>query len=226
MSIILVTVVQTIIVPIANVDSRYTIAIVAREQIAKARSTLRLAVLWRLIGTIAAIVVAIAIPRRRYTPMTRTPETVLRTRSLATMQGILIRIIAAIIITIAQPIRFHANVRILAFQMTSRTRSILRAHFVRLIGRCIVLAVVHTVADLRLWNASAIQARELTVNARRIRAALLVRSVLAVVLMIAFPRIENAPSVIAAELVRSARMERTIVHILIAAIAAIVVAIA
>lgn len=43
----------------ANVDARNTIAIVAGEQIAEARPSFGLAVLWRFVGSLAAIVVAV-----------------------------------------------------------------------------------------------------------------------------------------------------------------------
>lgn len=85
MSIVLIAVVQTVVVSIADVNPWNAVAIVAREQITEARSTLRLAVFWRFICAVAAIVVSVAIPSGRNTPMVGASETVLRTSTLSTV---------------------------------------------------------------------------------------------------------------------------------------------
>lgn len=226
MSIVFVTIVQAIVVAVADINAWNTVSIVTRKQITEACASFRLAVLWRLIGSVATVVVAIAVPRGRDASMVGTPETVLRTRSLRTMQYILVRIVTAVIVTVAQPIRFDADVGLLALQMVIGTRRILWTHFMRFVGRRIVLAVVDPVADLCLRNATSVLARELSVDARRIRAALLVRTVFAVVLVVTLPRLEDTPSVVAAILVGRARMERTVVGVLVRVVTTIIVSVA
>lgn len=66
-------------------------------------------------------------------------------------------------------------------------RRVLRTLLMRLIRCGIVLAVVHTVAHLRLWNASTVETSKFTVFAWSVGAAFLIRAVLAVVVVIAFP---------------------------------------
>lgn len=225
MSIVFVTVIQAIIVAVANVNSRYAIAVVAGEQITETGSSFRLAVFWWLVGSITAIIVAIAVPSGRNASMVRAAETVLRARPLRTMQRIFVTVIAAIVVAVAQPVRLDADICFFAFQMVRRTRRVLRTAFVRLVRSAIVFAIVHTVAHLRLRYASSIQAGEFAINARRVCAALFVRSVFAIVLVVALPRFEYAATIVAAELVRRTRMERAIVEVFIAVITAIVVSV-
>lgn len=146
---VLVRVVQTVVVAVAYVYSGYAVAVVAREQVAEARAALRLAVLGRLVGPVAAVVVAVAVPRGRYAPVVRAPEAVGRARALRTMYRVLVAVVAAIVVAVAQPVRFHAYVRPLALEMVGRARHVLRAPVVRLVRRGVVLAVVHAVAHLR-----------------------------------------------------------------------------
>lgn len=158
--------------------------------------------------------------------MVRAPETVLWTRSLCTMQWIFVTIVTTIVIAIAQPIRFDANIRFFAFQMIRWTRRVLWTAFVCLIGCAIIFAIVDAITDLSLWYASTVQTGEFTIDTWRIRTAFFVGTIFAVVLMITFPRFEDAAAVVAAELVWRTRMECTIVRIFIAVITAIVVTIA
>lgn len=133
MSVVLVTIVQAIIVSVANVNPWNTVSIVTREQVAEARSTLGLAILWRFISTIATVVVTVTVPGSRNTPMIRTPETVLRTRPLCTMQFILVGVVATVIVTITEPIRLNADVCLLALQVIRWTSGIRWTPFMRLI---------------------------------------------------------------------------------------------
>lgn len=55
MSIIFVTIVQTIVIAIADINSRYAIAIVTCEQITEACSTLWFTIFWRFIRRITTI---------------------------------------------------------------------------------------------------------------------------------------------------------------------------
>lgn len=222
MSIVFVAVVQTVVVSIANVNPWNAISIVASEQITEARSALRFAVLWWLIGSVATIIIAVAIPRGRNASMIRASEAVLWTRTRSTMQHILVGIITTIVISITQPIRFHANIGLFALQMIFRASRILRTLLVRLVGRTVVLAIVHTIANLCLRNTAPILTGEFTMITRIICASHLIRTVLAVVVVITHPRLEYATSVLAAILVRRTRMERTIVGVLIRVIATII----
>lgn len=201
-SIVLVTVIQAIIVAVANINSRYAIAVVASEQITETGSSFRFAIFWRFVGSIATIIVTIAVPSGRNASMVRAAETVLRTRSLRAMQRIFVTVVATIIVAVAQPVRLDADIRLFAFQMVRWTCRVLRTTLVRLVRRAIVFAIVDTVAYLRLRNASSIQTSEFAVNAWRICAALFVRSIFAIVLVVALPRFEYAATIIAAELVR------------------------
>jgi len=124
---VLVGIVQTIVIAVADVNSRYAIAVVAREQVAETRTALRLAVLWWFIRPITTVVVAVAIPRSRYASVVGTPEAVRRAGPLRAMHRVLVTVIATIVVTIAQPVRFHTYVCLLALQMVGRARYVLRA---------------------------------------------------------------------------------------------------
>lgn len=70
---ILITVVHTIIVTVANVDAGNAVSVVAGEQVAKAGAALTLAVLWGLVGPVTAVVVSVTVPCRRDAAVVRTP---------------------------------------------------------------------------------------------------------------------------------------------------------
>lgn len=215
MSIIFIAVVQTVVVSITDVNPRNAISVVACKQIPEASAALRFTVLWRLIGSIATIVVPIAIPSSRNTPVIGATETVLWTRTLSTVQHIFVRVITTIIVSIAQPVRLHTNVGFLTLQMVLWACRILRTHFMCLIRGVRVLAVVHSIANLCLRNTASIQTSEFPVLARSVGTAFLVRAVLAVVVMIAFPRLKNATPVLASILIGRTRMEGTVVGVLV-----------
>lgn len=52
MALVFVRVIQTIVVAVANVNSRDAVAVVAREQIAEARPTFGLAITRRLVASV------------------------------------------------------------------------------------------------------------------------------------------------------------------------------
>lgn len=130
---VLVGVVQTVVVTVAYVNSGYTISVVTREQVTETGATLRLAVLWWFVRSVTAVVVPVTIPSGRYAPVVGATETVGRASPLRTVNCIFIAVIAAVIVTVAQPVRFNAYVRLLAFEMVGRTRDVLWATVVRLV---------------------------------------------------------------------------------------------
>jgi len=73
MSVILITVVQTIVVSITDVDPGYAVAIVAGEEIPEAGSSLGFAVIWGLISTITTVIIPVAVPGGRNASVLR-PE--------------------------------------------------------------------------------------------------------------------------------------------------------
>lgn len=158
--------------------------------------------------------------------MVRTPEAILRTSSLGAMHRILVAVISAIIVTVAEPIGFHADASLLAFQMIGRTGCVHGTSFVGLVRSDVVLAVVHAVADQILGDATVICTSKLAVGAGRIDAALLVAAIAAIVLMITFPRFKYTPAIITPEFIGTARVVRTVISILVRVIPAVIVAIA
>jgi len=149
-SYILVGIVQTVVIAIADIDPRYAIAVVARKQVAETRTTLRLAVLRWFIRPVTAVVVAVTIPRSRYAPVVGAPEAVGWAGSLRAMYRVLVTVVTAIIVTVAQPVRFNAYVCLLTLQMVSWARYVFRTPVVGFIRSRIVLAVIHAVAHLKI----------------------------------------------------------------------------
>lgn len=126
-AVVLITVIEAIVVSIADVDSRYAVAVVASKEVAEAGSSLGAAVFWRLVSSIATVVVAVAVPRSGYTPVVRAAEAVLRARSLRAMEGVLVRVVAAVVIAVAEPVRLHADVGLLTLQVVSGASGVRRA---------------------------------------------------------------------------------------------------
>lgn len=62
MTLIFIGVIQTIVVSIADVNSRNTVAVITSEQIAETCSTLGLAVTRRLVASVQTIIISVAIP--------------------------------------------------------------------------------------------------------------------------------------------------------------------
>lgn len=138
--------------------------------------------------------------------MIRTAKAILGTSPLGAVQGILVAVVAAVVVSVAQPIGLDANIRLLALEVIGGTGRVPRAAFVGLVTGDVVLAIVDAIADLGLRYAALVGTGELARGAGTIGAALLVRAVLAIVLVIALPRLEDAAAVVAAELVRAARV--------------------
>lgn len=66
-TLVFVRVIQTIVVAIANINSRNAVAVVAREQIAEACPTFGLAITGRLVASIETVVVSVTVPCGRNT---------------------------------------------------------------------------------------------------------------------------------------------------------------
>lgn len=139
-------------------------------------------------------------------PVIGATEAVLRTGPLSTMNRILIAVVAAIVVAVAEPVGLHADVRLLALEMIQRARSIARAPLVCLVRSNVVFAVINAVAHLRLRDAAIIGAGEFSRRARWVHATFLIATVPTVVFVIAHPRFEDTPAVVAAELVRATRV--------------------
>jgi len=168
----LVRSINTVIVAITNINPGNAIAIITSEQIPKASSAFLLTLILRLVFASITIRVSIAIPSRRNAPMIRTPERVRWARPSTTMQLIFIRVVTTIIVSITKPIRLDADGRIRTLDMSIRTINIsILARLQRLIAGRIVLAVVDTIANLGVSDASKVFTSEL------IRAAVFVIAV-------------------------------------------------
>lgn len=139
-------------------------------------------------------------------PVIGTSEAILWASSLGTMNRILITVVATIIVTVAEPVRLDANVRLFAFEVIQGACSVARTTLVCLIRSNVVLAVIDAVAHLRLRNAAIVGTGEFTWRTGRINASFFVATVPTVILVIAFPRFEDTSAVIATELVRTTRM--------------------
>jgi hypothetical protein len=96
-----VRIIQAVVITVANIDPGDAIAIVASEQVAETSPTFGLALIFGFVFSTIAILVTIAIPGGGYTSVIGTSEGVGRTRSCTTMDFILVRIITAIVVTIA-----------------------------------------------------------------------------------------------------------------------------
>lgn len=139
--------------------------------------------------------------------MIRTSEAVLRAGSLGAVQWILVAVVAAVVVAVAEPVGLDADVGLLALEVVGRASRVHRASLVGLVRGDVVLAVVDAVADLGHRDAALIRAGELVGSAGLVGAALLIAHVLAVVLVVALPRLEDATAIVAAELVGTARVE-------------------
>lgn len=122
------------------------------------------------------------------------------------MKRVLVAVITAIVVAIAEPVRLDADVGLFALEMIGWTSGIHGTALVSLITSDVVLTVVHTVTDLGLRYATLVGTGELAICARPVGAVLLVAAVLAVVLVVALPRLEDAAAVLATEFVGAARV--------------------
>jgi len=99
--------------------------------------------------TVAAVVVTVAVPRcRNAAVIVGAEEAVPRARALGAYLRTLIRVVAAVVIAVAEPERFNTDVGRVALEVARRTRSVpfaALASFIRCIG---VLAVIDSIANL------------------------------------------------------------------------------
>ncbi len=150
MSVVLVGVVQAIVVAVADVNARNAVAVVAGEQVAETGLGSGFAVIWRLVGSVPAVVVSVAVPSgRNAAVVVGAAETVAGTRSLRTGRVVLIRIVAAVVVAVAEPERLHANVSRVALEMVRRASRVPRATIAGLVRRVGVLAIINSVANLK-----------------------------------------------------------------------------
>lgn len=150
-SVVLVRVVEAIVVAVADVNARNAVAVVAGEEVAKAGLGSRLAVIRRLVGSVAAIVVSVAVPGgRNAAVVVGAAEAVAGTRSLRAGRVVLVRIVAAVVVAVAQPERLHANVGRVALEMVRRASRVPSATIAGLVRRVGVLAVINSVANLKI----------------------------------------------------------------------------
>lgn len=141
------------------------------------------------------------------------------------MQGIFITVVSTIVIAIAQPVWFHADVGLLAFQMIGRTGCVHGTAFVGLVGCNVVLAIIDTVADQVLGDATVVGTGELTLSTRRINAAFLITAIATIVLVITFPGFEDASAVVASKFVGATRVVGTVIGVLVGTVSAVIVAV-
>ena len=143
------------------------------------------------------------------------------------MQFNLIGIVTAIVIPIAQPIRFDTNGSILALNMVIRTSHILIfASLKRLIGSTVILAIIDTITHLAIGNTPEIVTGELARCATLVITILFIRAITTVIFMVAFPSIENPPAIGAPELGGFASMRGTVSSVFIGVIPTIIITIA
>lgn len=203
---IFVRIIQAIVVPITNVDPWHTVSIVTSEQVSKASSLFAFAVIFGFICTISTIVISITMPSGRNAAVAGTPEAVWRAGSLRAEERDLVRVVATVIVAVAEPVGLHTDVSGLALEVVSRARAIVRTVGVALVRGLVVLTVVHAVTELCLWNAAEVGTRELAIRAWWILTALLICAVPAIVFMVALPSLENTPPIATPELCWSTRM--------------------
>lgn len=94
------------------------------------------------------------------------------------------------------------------------------------VGSVVVLAIIDSVANLTIRNASEIGTSKFTRSAIFVIAILLIRAISAIILMIALPGAENTPSIAAPKFRGLASVSATVVIILVRVIPTIIIAIA
>lgn len=87
-------------------------------------------------------------------------EAVLRASSLSAMNRILVAVVTAIVVAVAEPVGLHADIRFLALEMIQWTRGVARTALMRLVRRDVILAIIDAVAHLRLRDAAIVGAGE------------------------------------------------------------------
>lgn len=142
------------------------------------------------------------------------------------MEWILITVVSTVIVAVAKPIRLNADISVFTLEMVYRAGGVARTSVVCFIRRYIILAIVHSITDLRHGYATMIETGEGTIGAWRVSTVLFVGSISTVILVITFPGAEYTSSVVASELVRIARVVCAVVLIFVAVITTIIIAIA
>lgn len=90
------------------------------------------------------------------------PEAVGRTSALSTMYRVLIAVVSAIVVSVAQPVRLHTDVCFFTLEMVCGTSRVASAAIVCLVWCYVVFTVVHSIADLNSqkiisWSSSKIK---------------------------------------------------------------------
>ena len=115
------------------------------------------------------------------------------------MEFVFVRVVAAVVVTVAKPVGLDADGGGLAGELAGAAGDVpVLADGVRFVRRLVVLAVVDAVANLGLGYATVVAlASEFAVGALGVVAVLLVGPITAIVLVIALPSIENATPIAA-----------------------------
>jgi len=144
-----IRIIQTIVFLIADRNPRNAIYVVTRNQLSKTSFGPGFVVIRRLIRTITAIIVSVAIPHcRNASVIVRTSETVARAGSLRAGRIVLVGVVTAIVITVTEPERLDAVVGRIAFDMTGRTSRILGANVAGFVNRVGILAIIYSIGNL------------------------------------------------------------------------------
>ncbi len=102
-----------------------------------------------MLGTVSTVVVSITVPRcRDAAVVVGATETVAGTGSLRTGRVVLVRVVAAVVVTVAEPKRLDANVGRVALEMPRRASRVPGATIAGLVRRVGVFTVVDSVANL------------------------------------------------------------------------------
>jgi hypothetical protein len=155
-----------------------------------------------------------------------TPETVGRAGARTAVKWIFITVIATVIVTITEPVWLNTDGCILTLQVILGTGHIAGATQ----GHClitggVVLAVIHTIANLQLWDAAEIITSVLTEGASWIVASNLVCSITTVILMVALPGLEDASTIATPILCWGTGVIAAVIILFIAVIPTIVISI-
>jgi hypothetical protein len=179
------------------------------------------------IGTITAVVLMVTFPSAEDTSAIGAPELGRFASVSGAVIRILVRIITAIVVTIAQPIRFNANGSRSTFQMIIRASDVtILAGIFRFVRRGVIFAIIDAVAYLTIGYAPMIFASEFSSTAILVITILLIGSIPAVVLMVTLPSAEDAPAIGTPELRRFASVSGAIIFVFIRIVATIVVTVA
>ena len=128
---------------------------------------------------------------------------------------VLIRVVPAVVITVAEPKGFDANVGRVALEMTRRAGGVAFTAIHCFVGGIGVFAIVDAVTDGCHCDTALIGAGELAFSASGVSAAFFIGVIAAVIFVVAFPRFENAAAVTASVLDWTARVKRTVAFVFV-----------